>query len=164
LFSPWNVKGGLEMGHIRVRAASIIIENDAILMVEFDDKNGIHYNLPGGGVEQGESVRDAVIREAKEEADIDVEVGSLAFDEYVPPRDEFKYGERYNLTLFFECKLIKASIAKMPDKGDAHQTGVRWVPFEDLDGIVLYPNMKKQLVEYVKSRKMEFIEERQLDQ
>ncbi|MGD6833054.1 NUDIX domain-containing protein [Sutcliffiella halmapala] len=153
------------MGHIRVRAASIIIKNDAILMVEFDDENGLHYNLPGGGVEQGESVRDAVIREAKEEADVDVEVGPLAFVyEYVPLRDNFKYGERYNLTLFFECQLLKGTIAKMPEKGDDHQTGVRWVPFENLDGIVLYPKMKKQLVEFVKSRNMEFIEESQLDQ
>ena len=37
---------------IRVRASALIIQNDAILLVEFDDENGLHYNLPGGGVER----------------------------------------------------------------------------------------------------------------
>jgi len=63
--------------HIRVRACALIIENDSILLVEFKDENGLHYNLPAGGVELNESVVEAVRREAMEEASVDVEVGPL---------------------------------------------------------------------------------------
>lgn len=54
--------------HIRVRAGAIIIENESILLIEFGDENGLHYNLPGGGVEPGETVKTAAAREVMEEA------------------------------------------------------------------------------------------------
>jgi 8-oxo-dGTP diphosphatase len=60
--------------HIRVRAGAVIIENNSILLIEFQDERGLHYNLPAGGVEPQESVIDAVKREAKEEASVDVTV------------------------------------------------------------------------------------------
>lgn len=50
--------------HIRVRAGAVIIENDSILLIEFNDKNGLHYNFPAGGVEPNETVIEAVKREA----------------------------------------------------------------------------------------------------
>lgn len=35
------------MSHVRIRCTALIIENNSVLLVEYDD-NGIHYNLPGG--------------------------------------------------------------------------------------------------------------------
>ncbi len=63
------------MCHIRVRACALIIENNSILLVEFDDESGLHYNLPAGGAEPGESIIEAVKREVREEANVEVEVG-----------------------------------------------------------------------------------------
>ncbi|SFB92437.1 NUDIX domain-containing protein [Bacillus sp. OV322] len=60
--------------YIRLRACALILESDSILLIEFNDENGLHNNLPAGGVEPNESVVEAVRREAKEEASIDVEV------------------------------------------------------------------------------------------
>ena len=40
---------------IRVRACALLIQDDAVLLVEFKDEYGLHYNLPAGGVEPGES-------------------------------------------------------------------------------------------------------------
>ena len=62
--------------HIRVRACALIMENESILLVEFQDRNGVHYNLPGGGVEPNETVREAAYREVMEEATLEVEVGT----------------------------------------------------------------------------------------
>lgn len=64
------------MYHIRVRACALIIEDNYILLVEFNDEKGFHYNLPVGGTEPGESIIEAVKREAREEANADVDVGS----------------------------------------------------------------------------------------
>jgi 8-oxo-dGTP pyrophosphatase MutT (NUDIX family) len=54
--------------HIRHRATVIVETNAGILIVE---ENNSFYNLPGGGVHQGESNEAAAIRELKEETDLD---------------------------------------------------------------------------------------------
>ncbi len=41
---------------IRVRTSALIIKNSNLLLVEFNDENGLHYNLPDGDVEKGESL------------------------------------------------------------------------------------------------------------
>lgn len=70
------------MEKIRLRACALIIKDGAILLIEYENDNGdgvgVHYNLPAGGVEPGETFVEAVKREAKEEACVDVEVGPVA--------------------------------------------------------------------------------------
>ena len=83
--------------HIWVRAGALIMQDASILLIEFNDENGLHYNLPAGGTEPGETVKEAVKREAKEEASIDVEVGPLAFVyEYAPHLNGNKYGDKHS--------------------------------------------------------------------
>ena len=55
--------------HVRVSARALIVEEGCVLLVEFDDETGLHYNLPGGGTRPGESVIEALKREAREEAE-----------------------------------------------------------------------------------------------
>lgn len=152
--------------HIRVRACALIIENDAVLLVEFEDENGLHYNLPAGGVEPGESVIEAVKREAWEEASVDVEVGQLAFVyEYAPHLSSNIYGTApHGLSLIFDCKIKGGSSPSLPQKPDLNQTGVRWVLLSELDSVVLYPNIKQLIFEHGRDRKksIEFIEEYKL--
>ena len=52
-----------------------IIEDGKILLTKREDVEV--WCLPGGGVEDGESVAEAGIREAKEETGLDVELTSL---------------------------------------------------------------------------------------
>lgn len=152
--------------HIRVRACALILENDSILLVEFKDENGLHYNLPAGGVEPNESVVEAVRREAKEEASIEVEVGPLAFVyEYAPHLNLNKYGETHSLGLMFECKIKDGFIPKLPNNPDPNQTDVKWIKLTQLNDIVLYPNIKEQIIKYAKSKKnIELIEEYTLEE
>ncbi|KZE69025.1 NUDIX hydrolase [Fictibacillus phosphorivorans] len=151
---------------IRVRAGALIIENDAILLIEFDDENGLHYNLPAGGVEPHESVKEAAKREAKEEASIDVKVGPLAFVyEYAPHLADYRYGEKHSLGLMFECTRDKNTEPSLPDRPDSNQTGVKWVSLSELDSIVLYPKVQKHILAYVESKKQgSYIEEQDLEE
>lgn len=146
---------------IRVRAGAIIIENKAILLVEFNDRNGLHYNMPGGGVEPEETVVEAVQREVWEEVQAEIEVGPLAFVyEYAPRVNADKYGLIHSLSLLFDCKIKAGNAAGMPQNPDANQTGVRWIHLSQLQNIVLYPNIKDQILDYVQNkRNIEFIEE-----
>ena len=146
---------------IRVRACALIIEDDKILLAEFEDERGIHYNLPAGGVEPNESVVEAVKREAKEEASIEVEVGQLALIyEYAPHLNANSCGKTPSLQLMFECKVKEGSIPKLPNNPDPNQIGVKWIPLSELNEIALYPNIKAQILNYAKSPlSINFIEE-----
>ncbi|MZQ84634.1 NUDIX domain-containing protein [Paenibacillus sp. 5J-6] len=151
---------------IRVRACALIIENEAVLLVEFEDEDGIHYNLPAGGVESGESVIEAVKREAWEEAAVDVEVGPLAFvSEHAPHLiTTYESNSPHGLSLMFDCKIKEGSQPTLPANPDMNQVGVRWVSLSELDSIVLYPNIKHLIKDYARdrNRNIELVEEYKL--
>ncbi|RBW67558.1 NUDIX domain-containing protein [Bacillus taeanensis] len=152
--------------HIRVRAGAVIIENESILLIEFKDEKGLHYNLPAGGAEPNESIIDAVKREVKEEASVDVEVGPLAFIyEYSPHLTQNKYGAIHSLGLMFDCSIKDGLTPQLPSHPDPNQTGVKWIPLSELNDIVLYPNIRKHIVEYAKNkRNLDLIEEHTLEE
>jgi ADP-ribose pyrophosphatase YjhB (NUDIX family) len=47
---------------IRVGAAGVIVHDGRVLLVKFDDENGPHYNYPGGGHKEGETLRQTAER------------------------------------------------------------------------------------------------------
>lgn len=135
--------------HIRVKACALIIEKGAVLLVEFKDEHGVHYNLPGGGVNPGETVKEAACREAFEEASIEVEVGPLAFVyEYVPHLCHHKYGDTASLQLIFDCKRKDGSMPRRPEYPDMNQTDVKWIKLKNLKNVVLYPDVKETIILY----------------
>ncbi|RFU88178.1 NUDIX domain-containing protein [Streptomyces triticagri] len=52
---------------VRVRAGAIVIREAQMLLIRFDEKGRTHYEIPGGGVEPGETLTEAVVRELREE-------------------------------------------------------------------------------------------------
>jgi len=56
---------------IRPGVAAVIFEDGRVLLQRRDDTR--RWGLPGGGVEPGETVRQALIREVREETGLDVE-------------------------------------------------------------------------------------------
>ena len=123
--------------HIRVGVSAAIVRDGHLLLIEFDttgrDSSGVHFNFPGGGVEPGESLREALSREAREEACADIEIGPLLHVfEYVPSQCGEKYGSAPALGLLFRCALRPGCEPRMPVVPDAYQTGVRWVPLDEL--------------------------------
>lgn len=50
------------------KARAIVIKDKKILLIRVDYKSGhVHYLLPGGGVDDGETIKQAIIRETLEE-------------------------------------------------------------------------------------------------
>ncbi|GAA0358389.1 NUDIX domain-containing protein [Caldalkalibacillus horti] len=152
--------------HVRVRCTGLIIENDSVLLVEYDD-NGIHYNLPGGGLEQGETVKEGVAREVLEETTAEVTVGPLALVYEMAPHNqsgEYREEAPHGIHLIFECKLKEGSTPQLPIEPDLHQTAVKWVPLHDLDSILLFPNIKNEIKAYAENKKnIELVEDHQLE-
>lgn len=73
---------------LRVRVCGLYQEGDRLLMVRHRGlgSTGTFWSPPGGGVEFGETVPGALIREFKEETGLDVEVVDLLFvNEFIQP-------------------------------------------------------------------------------
>lgn len=56
------------------RAARAVILDDENNVAVLSVENGSYHKIPGGGIEEGEDVRSALVREAKEEAGVTIEV------------------------------------------------------------------------------------------
>lgn len=152
--------------HIRVSGRGIIINDDKIVLNEFG--NGEYFNIPGGGVEPGETVKDAVVREVFEETGLDVTVGDLMFVlEYEPNKCEFIYGDMPHISFVFRCFLNGDDTIKPPTIPDVNPDNpnlvgkARWVPIYSLKDINYVPYIHKELMEYFKTNKFSpvFIEE-----
>jgi 8-oxo-dGTP pyrophosphatase MutT (NUDIX family) len=65
-------------------AETAIVDADGrLLLIEQERPRGREWRLPGGGVEPGESMVEAAVREAREETGLAVRIGRLvALDEY----------------------------------------------------------------------------------
>jgi len=57
---------------MRVRAGIILIEDHKVALMERYRAGKHYFSIPGGGVDKGETVEQAAIREAKEELGVDV--------------------------------------------------------------------------------------------
>lgn len=72
------------------RAARTVIVDNAGLFAILEVGDGDYYKIPGGGIEEGESIEQAAAREAREEAGVEVELlGRLsdhAFHEQHPEK------------------------------------------------------------------------------
>ena len=64
-----------ENGKFRLRVSGMIIKNNKLLVHETQKFKG--YCLPGGHVEVGESTKQAILREMKEELKINVKITDL---------------------------------------------------------------------------------------
>lgn len=98
-----------------VGAGALILENGKLLLIKRGAKPGQgRWSIPGGLVELGELVQDAVVREVKEECGLDIEVERLidVFDSIT--RDE-KGRVQYQFVVVNFLAKIKGGILKNAD-------------------------------------------------
>jgi 8-oxo-dGTP pyrophosphatase MutT (NUDIX family) len=126
----------------------VIVRDGKILLVAFDDEHGFHYNLPGGGIEPGESAHEAMRREAWEEARAEVSVGRLLLAIDYPPSADLMH----RVGFIFECALKPGSEPAMPDTPDPNQIGIVWVALDDLSDAPLLPRIAGLLTDMLAGR------------
>ncbi len=125
---------------IRIRAAVILMEGDRILLAKHKKAGKSYWVLPGGGVEEGESLSETAIREIREETNLDIRVRKLIFiSEGLPPDKH-----RHVIDFFFTGEVMSGEIKKGADE---ILEDIRFFPLRALQGIPFYPDIREEIKE-----------------
>lgn len=118
-----------------IGVGAIIIENGRVLLVKrgHPPLEG-EWSIPGGVLEVGELLREAAIREAKEETSLTVETGEIlgVFDRLIRTGDRVQY---HYVLIDFLCRRVAGELKPGSDADE-----VRWFTPEELPCLNLAPD------------------------
>lgn len=115
--------------YLAVSAA--IVRDGKVLVVRRARKPALNlYSFPGGGVEIGETLSEAVVREVREETGLEVEPVALAGEREAIVRDAQGKVERHFVILCFAARWLAGEPVLNEELDDA-----RWLDPADLEGL-----------------------------
>jgi len=122
----------------RISVYGVIIEHNAVLLVPQWDG----FDIPGGGIELGETTEEALKREIHEETGLVVEprmhqILHVTQDFFIHPTDGNSY---HYLLLYYPCKLIggKISDANFREDEKLYAKAAQWIPMEAVSKLKFY--------------------------
>jgi 8-oxo-dGTP diphosphatase len=134
---------------ISVSAKAAVIRDEAILLVRYDHPH-VHYNLPGGRLLNGESLREAIARKLRTECAASGRAGQLLFVyEHIPDERDPEPGDYQKVQFTFHAQLDEGSEPSNPPEA-TDQSAVEWIPLAELPNITLYPLVTEKLLEALK--------------
>ena len=140
-----------------LRVAGILIKNNKIVVQR--DKNGSEYAIPGGHVKIGETTKEALIREYKEETGADVKCERLLWTEEC--FWEWNGKKAHNICFYYLINLCEGAI--IPDKDeflphkDNSNVVLGWMPLKNIEDIIIYPEFLKMEIHNLEECPKHFI-------
>lgn len=127
---------------IRPAARTVILDKDGKIAV-VEVKRGLYYKIPGGGVEDNETLEECALREAREEAgckvEIIVDLGSSEFNS-----DSEVYGfEIHHSEGFLAMVIGEIGEPQLEDDEVGKKFRIIWMSFED--AIAAFENVKSDI-------------------
>jgi ADP-ribose pyrophosphatase YjhB (NUDIX family) len=128
-----------------LRVAALIHTPDGIVTVRHAKDGRTYHLLPGGGVEVGESVGEAVVREVREETGIECEIGAPLFitDSIAPDLS------RHVVQITFLARAVGGGITEHPR--DPRVAGVDVVQLAGLEDLDLRPALAAEILAAAKT-------------
>jgi ADP-ribose pyrophosphatase YjhB (NUDIX family) len=128
----------------RVRIAGILVKDDKLLLIQHKKNGKEYWLLPGGGVDFGETMQEALKREFIEETNLNINVNELLFiSEAIDPE-----GEKHIINFFFKVEYVDGTLKLAKEK---RLVDLKYIDIDEIDNIIMYPNIKKQLINYFKN-------------
>ncbi len=126
----------------RIRVSAILVCGGRLLLCRHEKDERAYWLLPGGGVNSGESLREALVRELWEECGIPSNGSELRFEGPVAIADsiapEGSESEKHIVHLIFATDLDGHSLDGLASQDEAVR-GHQLFELEELDAIVLHP-------------------------
>lgn len=121
----------------RYSARAIIIKDEKILLMHRINDGHEYYVFPGGGVEDEETIEQAVLREVLEETSTQVKLDKLLYQHiYDDGTSQFFHLCQY---IFGEPKLGESNEARRMRKDPTNFYQPLWVEIEKISELLLYP-------------------------
>jgi ADP-ribose pyrophosphatase YjhB (NUDIX family) len=132
---------------MKSRVRAVIIKDGKILLIKRTKPDLVYWVVPGGGVENGETNEQALIRECIEELGVNIEVKDLIL-ELISEKEETIGQKEY----FYRVNILDGAIGSgngpefQKNSGYKGQYDIGWVDIKNLPNIDLKPeSIKKQI-------------------
>ena len=136
-----------------VPAVSAVVRHDQQVLLQQRSDNG-KWSLPGGNMDIGESVLEAIKREVKEETGLEITVDRIS-GVYSDPNHVIAYtdGEvRQQFSLCFVAEAVSGQL-RISDESFA----ISWVQIDKLDDYDIHPAQRVRIADALKNCKSAFI-------
>jgi 8-oxo-dGTP diphosphatase len=124
-----------------VSAHAVVFRGDSVLLARraHEPSRG-RWSVPGGGIELGETIRDAAQREVREECGIEIETDGIVdvVDNVIPDKSQ-------RIRFHYVVIYLTARYSSGRARPGSDTSEVRWVPRAELDGLDMHPLARKAL-------------------